>query len=187
MNCPECGHSLTDLRGVWERCARCAELAARCRELAPAMRRLAARVVEVEPPEDLEARLLAEFDAVHQQRARVSRRWMAMVGGALAASVLAGTLVVRQQPAQTQVTASQQSAEGAQFVSIPYTQPLQPYERVSVVETYVPVTALIAAGFAVQTSDPGASVRADVMVGQDGRPRAIRPIAFNISDRRLIP
>jgi hypothetical protein len=55
------------------------------------------------------------------------------------------------------------------------------------VETYVPVTALIAAGFAVQTSDPGASVRADVMVGQDGRPRAIRPIAFNISDRRLIP
>jgi hypothetical protein len=64
---------------------------------------------------------------------------------------------------------------------------LQPYERVSVVEIYVPVTALIAAGFDVQTSDPGASVRADVMVGQDGRPRAIRPIAFNISDRRLIP
>ena len=158
------------------------ELAERRRELAPAMRRLAARVAEAEPPEDLEARLLAEFDAVHEQRARVSRRWMVMVGGALAASVLAGSWLVRQQP-----TANQQSAEAAQFISIPYTQPLQPYERVSVVETYVPVTALIAAGFAVQTSDPGASVRADVMVGQDGRPRAIRPIAFNISDRRLIP
>jgi hypothetical protein len=158
------------------------ELAERRQELAPAMRRLAARVAEVEPPEDLEARLLAEFDAIHQQGARVSRRWMVMVGGALAASVLAGSLLVRQQPA-----AKPQSAEAAQFVSIPYTQPLQPYERVSVVETYVPVTALIAAGFDVQTSDPGASVRADVMVGQDGRPRAIRPIAFDISDRRLIP
>src|ERR1039458_4913839 len=97
------------------------ELAERRRELAPAMRRLATRVAEVEPPEDLEARLLAEFDAVHQQRARGSRRWMVMVGGALAASVLAGSLLVRQQPA-----AKPQSAEAAPFVSIPYTQPLQP-------------------------------------------------------------
>jgi hypothetical protein len=183
MNCPVCGHRLTvQSGGALESCAACRELADRRQELAPAMRRIVAIAAQVEPPVNLEARLLAEFDSVHQEPLRVSRRWLVMVSGALAASVLAGTMLLSEKPTQkTTATAGQQATEATQFVSIPYTAPLQPYERVSVVETDVPVRALIAAGFAVQAADLGASVRADVMVGQDGRARAIRPVAFGLS------
>ena len=96
-----------------------------------------------------------------------------------------GTLLLRPQPSKVTPNAAQshENTDTQDFYPIPYTPPLQPYERVLVVQTNVPVTALIAAGFHVQTSDPGGSVRADVMVSQDGRPRAIRPVVFNVSDR----
>ena len=179
MNCPVCGRAWTE-SGAAD-CPNCT-LVARRRELAPAMRGLARRVAAVEPPAELESALLAEFDQVH--RRRTTRGWVAAFG-ALAACLLAGALLVRQQPPAAPLASTpMKNAEPASFLPIPYTQPIQPYERVMVVQTYVPVTALIAAGFQVRSSDPGASVQADVMVSQDGRPRAIRPITF-ISDRRL--
>jgi len=169
---------------IADECSRCAALEERRQELAPAMRRLAVRVAALAPPAELETWLLDEFDAVRLPRTRLSRGWVAAVSGALAASVIAGTLLVRERPAADAAKAAAVQPETQQFVSIPFTAPLQPYERVSVVETDVPVSALIAAGFEVHGSDPGARVRADVMVSQDGRARAIRPITFSISDRR---
>jgi len=68
-----------------------------------------------------------------------------------------------------------QVREGSQpFVPIPYTVPLAPEERATVVHMQVSVSALIAAGFNVETSDPGEVLDADVLVSQDGRARAIR-------------
>ena len=64
--------------------------------------------------------------------------------------------------------------ESQPFLPIPYTVPLAPEERATVVNMQLPVAALIAAGFEVQTVDPGAVVDADVLVSQDGRARAIR-------------
>ncbi len=132
------------------------------------MRDLAARVTAVEPPAGLEAAVMAEFDRAH--RHRPTRIWA--MCGALAASLLAGVLLLR--PAPT----SAPPVETQAFYPIPYTPPLEPYERVLVVQQQVPVTELIAAGFRIPASDPGGSVRADVIVSQDGRPRAIRPVAF---------
>ncbi|HUB80611.1 MAG TPA: zf-HC2 domain-containing protein [Bryobacteraceae bacterium] len=65
-------------------------------------------------------------------------------------------------------------AESEPFVQIPYTVPLSPEERATVVRMNVPVAALIAVGFNVSTPDAGGSVSADVLVSQDGRARAIR-------------
>ena len=144
-------------------------------ELSAAFRDLADRVAAVRPPKDLEASVLSEFERAHRGR---RTRFVAMAG-ALAASVLAGALLMRPKPSAPATAQTETQA----FFPIPYTPALQPYERVMVVQTSVPVTALIAAGFHVQTSDPGGSVRADVMVSQDGRPRAIRPVVFSVSDR----
>ncbi len=183
MTCSQCGHSWNEPVAA---CPLCTELLERRAALAPNFRDLSGRIRTIPPPADLNA-ALAEFDAVRQvRRARTSRRWIATVGGALAASLLAGSLLVRQQPQpRSAIVTPQPSAEAVSFLPIPYTQPIQPYERVMVVQTFVPVRALIAAGFEVRVSDPGASVQADVMVSQDGRPRAIRPVSFNMSDRRL--
>ena len=146
-------------------------------ELEASLRRLAKRVAAVEPPGSVDAAVLAEFDRAHRRGGTVRQiRWPALAM-ALAASVLAGVVLLRPQPK------AQPIAESQSFLPIPYTPPLEPYERVMVVQENVPVGALLAAGFRVQTSDPGGSVRADVMVSQDGRPRAIRPVSFNVSDR----
>jgi hypothetical protein len=69
------------------------------------------------------------------------------------------------------------------FLPIPYTQPLQPGERAEVVRMDMPVAALIAAGFPVATSDAGAEASADVIIGEDGRARAVRLIS--ISERSI--
>ncbi len=66
-------------------------------------------------------------------------------------------------------------AAEAPFMEIPYVTPLAPYERIEVKRMDLPVSALIAAGFDVlHAPDTGASLRADVLFGQDGRAHAIR-------------
>jgi hypothetical protein len=146
-------------------------------QLGPSLRDLAARVAAVEPPAGLEAAVMAEFDRAHRRRRTVRATRALAMCGAMAASLVAGALLLRPEPKAAA------PAESQAFFPIPYTPPLEPYERVMVVQEQVPVAELVAAGFRVPTSDPGGSVRADVMVGQDGRPRAIRPVVFTVSDR----
>jgi hypothetical protein len=75
------------------------------------------------------------------------------------------------------------------FVAIPNTVPLDPRERAVVMRMDMPVTALAAVGLAVAAPDPRASAQADVIVGEDGRIRAIRllSISNSNSDRSVNP
>jgi hypothetical protein len=75
------------------------------------------------------------------------------------------------------------------FVAIPYTVPLDPRERAVVLRMDMPVTALVAVGLAVAAPDPRASAQTDVIVGEDGRIRAIRllSISTSSSDRSVNP
>ena len=75
----------------------------------------------------------------------------------------------------------QPNEESQPFLTIPYTVPLSPEERTTVVRMEIPVAALIAAGYSVPVSDPGATLEADVLVSEDGRARAIRPVAISAS------
>ena len=74
----------------------------------------------------------------------------------------------------------QATEENQPFLQIPYTVPLSPDEQATVVRMEVPVAALIAAGYSIATSDPGAVVDAEVLVSQDGRARAIRSLTVAI-------
>jgi hypothetical protein len=151
-----------------------------------AMNQLAAELGEA--PRGLESALLAEFDRVN--RGRRIARWTAAVT-ALAASVFVLVVTIEHrrptpQPAapvaaaQAPVQASAQPADSDQpFVPIPYVLPPAPYERVEVVRMQVPVAALVAAGFRLQNADQGAQAEADVIVGQDGRARAVRLISIS--------
>ncbi|HEX3746085.1 MAG TPA: hypothetical protein VHW09_19230 [Bryobacteraceae bacterium] len=142
-------------------------------QLEASMRRLAAQVAAMETPQSVEAAVMAEFDRVHRRR---PGRALAFCG-ALAASLLAGLLLLAPAPKHAAPVESQS------FYPIPYTAPLEPYERVLVVQEQVPATELIAAGFHLPVAGADGMVRADVMVSQDGRPRAIRPVVFNGPDR----
>jgi hypothetical protein len=145
-------------------------------QLGPAMRNLAERVAMIEPPEGLEATVMAEFDRAHRRR---PARMFAMCG-ALAASLVAGTLLLRPTPPEPAA-----AAESPVFYPIPYTSPLEPYERVMIVQKQVSVSELIAAGFHIPAADSDGAMQAEVMVSQDGRARAIRPVSFQVSERSI--
>ena len=68
--------------------------------------------------------------------------------------------------------------EAAQFIPIPYTIPLAPEERATVVRMEIPVSALIAAGFQMSATDPGRH-RAGRRAGKPGRARPRHPSDFD--------
>jgi hypothetical protein len=75
------------------------------------------------------------------------------------------------------------------FVAIPYTIPLDPRERAAVVRMEMPVAALTAVGLRVAAPDASANAQADVIIGEDGRIRAIRLLSISSSnpDRSMHP
>jgi hypothetical protein len=142
-----------------------------------AMSRLAAELSEARAPRAIERSLLAEFDLV--KRRKRGKVWVA-AAGAIAASIAVVWFIQHKPVQQSSVAAPPAAVELDQpFVPIPYVLPPGPYERVEVVRMKLPVSELIAAGYRLQTSDLGAQAEADVMVGQDGRPRAIRLISIS--------
>jgi len=154
------------------------------KRLDDAMGRLAAEAAEVGAPLEIERAVLAEFDARFDlaKRRKRGRVWMATVG-AIAASAV-GAWMMQHRPVRTPAAPppveAQAEAEAEQpFVAIPFMLPPAPFERMEVVHMKLPVTELIAAGFRLQTADLGAEAEADVIVGQDGRARAVRLISIS--------
>jgi hypothetical protein len=145
--------------------------------LTNALNRLAEEAAQTAPPPEIERALLAEFDRTSRRRRMLS--W-SIKGGAIAASIAIVMLATRspQPPAPAAPSAAPQEFEQP-FVSIPYVAPLGPYERAEIVRMNLPVAALISAGLPVRTSDAGAQVEADVLVGQDGRARAVRLVSVS--------
>jgi hypothetical protein len=66
-----------------------------------------------------------------------------------------------------------ETTESSEFVSVPYALPLASGELIRVVHTELPAIALVDMGFAVDGVD-ASTVTADVLVGQDAIPRAVR-------------
>jgi hypothetical protein len=166
---------------------------------------LAAEAARFSVPASVEHTLLREITSLHRLRRR--RIFYGVASGAIAAAlafaawtthrpaprppviatapgvpkVVAPVLTVAEQPAiqhrnraAKPVPASQQP-----FIAIPYTLPLEPYERADVMRMDLPVAALIAVGLPMSMADPAALARADVLVGQDGRARAVRLISIS--------
>jgi hypothetical protein len=181
MNCREYRNSLMEwARGVapapevvshLEECPPCARFLEGQRALSAAMASLAAEPAP--PAEQFQIRVMAEFDKVKPAR-RPVLRWV--LAGALAALVVLGAMwSSRSVPAPV-------AEEEPGFLPIPYIVPLSPQESTTVWRMEIPVAKLRAVGYRIQVSDPGAVVEADVLVGQDGRARAIRPLSISSSN-----
>ncbi|MDE3196674.1 MAG: hypothetical protein KGN84_10040 [Acidobacteriota bacterium] len=158
-------------------------------------------IEEALPGGALETKLLKEFDSTWPVR-RKSYRWL-WAPAAIAAAALAALWLPPRRPdavakvphaAAAPVPARVEQAaasppraktpprktppEPEPFIPIPYTAPIAPTERAQVMRVELPVAQLIAAGLPIATSDPGAEARADVLVGDDGRARAVRVISI---------
>jgi hypothetical protein len=163
------GAAHRDVVAHTESCAACARFLEDQTALTAAMQSLAAEVDG--PSAAVEARVMA---ALPERRVPVWR-WAAAAGVA-AVACLSAFLMLRSASAPRPI------ATAPQFVPIPYTVPLAPGEPAEVWHSRIPVSALKAVGFPVGTLDPSATVEADILVSQDGRARAIRPVSIQISN-----
>lgn len=127
-----------------------------------ALRAWKAQTADAQPPPEIEQRVMRHFAR------RPAHRWrFYALGGAVAAAI---ALAVWMRPAPPAAP-----TEPPDFVAIPFVIQPAPYERVEIVRTEVSAAELIAVGFPV-SGDPSARLQADLLVGQDGRARAVRLI-----------
>jgi hypothetical protein len=163
------------------------------RDLALSLRRLDDAVVVPEVDPAREAALMAAFDAAERRRAGApsGRQYWYMAGLATAAAVL---IAAGLGPALTGRHGSPPTANRAaheplastlrgvqpepqppnEFVMVPGASTLPAMESGSLVRMDVPVAELPSLGLTPPPSNRTASVRADLIVGQDGLPRAVR-------------
>jgi hypothetical protein len=131
-------------------------------KLREAMRKLGDQNAATPAPPEIAANVMAAFDARHKTR---THWWIPATAAALACVfAIAAFLMHRPLPPRAE----------APFTAIPYVAPPALYERTEVKRMDVPLAALLAAGIQVRATSTRSTVRADVLVGQDGRPLAIR-------------
>ncbi|MEW5983001.1 MAG: hypothetical protein AB1806_11620 [Acidobacteriota bacterium] len=99
------------------------------------------------------------------------RRWLAAAAAVILAVVLGQGLARRRAPSPPELPAA---SEELAFVTLPAAVGLPPFESGRIVRVELPVAVLPAYGLEVAPGPPGGVVEADVLVGQDELPRAIR-------------
>ena len=180
MNCEEIREQLvetargrelsSDLRAiVFDHAARCAECAVRLeneRQLSAALGHLANQTQSA--PARLEALIL-----------RKPRQHRTVWAGAmaLAASLLVGALLLHRPAPATpplQNEANLTDPETADFVPLPYAEAIAPDEATETVRVQLARESLQAMGVPISDNRPGDEIQADLLLGMDGTPRAIR-------------
>jgi hypothetical protein len=166
------GSPAADLISHVEECAGCVQWLEGQRRLSAAMAELSG--MPMPGAEQFQRRVMAEFDKTQPAKKPV---WRWVMAGAMAASLIVGAMLnSRTTPTPTPPPPVAVTEPG--FVPVPYTVPLTPQEPTTVWRMEIPVARLRAVGYRVEAADPAAIVEADVLVSQDGRARAIRPIAI---------
>ena len=112
------------------------------------------------------------LDAFDRRRRAGRRHWLRWIAVPAAAVVLlAGFLITRDRQTPPQVVQASVTEDG--FTIVPYAPPLAPGELVSVVREDLDAEALVRMGLPGDGFDDQ-TVAADVLVGEDGFPRAVR-------------
>lgn len=136
-----------------------------------------AKSLRERPAPEVEHHLLREFRAHHSRR---RRRWIYLMQAAallLLAFALSFLFLVRSRhitPSRAQNNAQEfDRAAFSDFVPLPYAQSGVPLGEAVVMRVQLRASDLTALGAPVPVSDTRQSIVADVLIGQDGVPRAI--------------
>lgn len=184
-----------------ETCEACGARLAEARTLALALKDFAGESVQMGAPMELEERLAGAFREHHESLERTRGRtrrlrlrwaeWMALAAAAVVLVVIGlgsfsrGHMNVKPDVAKAvnttadgpeQVTASLQTAEDFDddFVPVPYGESMSADDAGLVVRVSMTRGALGSLGYPVDEGQAGEVVQADVLVGEDGLPRAVR-------------
>lgn len=165
-------------------CGACTGRLQRERELTRGFRAIAQQTASRGPAAEMEARLLDAFAHLHRQpsgKRTVSRTWLAAAAALLlvaAAGVWAAATLNRAGRIGTSTADARPAREFLDgFVFLPVAAGLPPLESGLIVRVEVPVSALPKYGVEVISDSSKSRIQADLLVGQDGQPRAIRIVS----------
>lgn len=155
-------------------CTACSERWKEQRSLTTKLRIMRIQAAGTHSPEQLRSTLLNEFAAQHP--ATTGRRWLWSV--AAAAVFIIAAFVAREVKKPVSVGPNvasevQTDPQDEGFIEVPYAPPLAQGELVTVIHTELQPAALASMGVNVDPSWTTA-LPADLLVGQDGFPRAVR-------------
>jgi hypothetical protein len=139
------------------------------RALAEGLRALAATSRHASASRGVAAAVLAEMARREPVMVRTARAWLP-IAAALVLAVGASLWVAR----QAQVPQGIGTIQPAGFVEIPGAAALPPMESGAIVRVAIPVSALPSYGISIAPDFGVGRVEVDLMVAQDGLPRAIR-------------
>jgi len=161
-------------------CPRCAERWEAEIELTRGIRDIRAASARLRSVPEARARLMAEFDA--QRRHTLMHRGFVWAMATITILLLVGAVkqvrwagrgaTSRTVQSEFDRTADELAADSG-FMPVPYAAPLAPGEYVEVVERDLTPAALARMGLVIQTASNNV-VTAELMVGEDGLPRAVR-------------
>lgn len=146
------------------------------RDIVDALRRVARSTIV--PPLDAgrEAALLAAFDGRATPRRRSSGGWVWLSGLAAAVALLiaAGLPTLSPSSGSPSAAPAHEPQRTSAFIPWPGASALPPLESGELVRMSLPVSMLPSLGVIPPSASRAAEVTADVVVGQDGLPRALR-------------
>jgi hypothetical protein len=183
-----------------EICPSCGFRLAEAQEVATALRKASVECRSLTAPDRVESALMAAFRASKAETSRGSKpRWRLALGWGAAVAALAFALLIRapghsstpaatglahiamrgsgaktsgSQPVADSENASAASASG--FVPVPFAGGFARGDSGVIVRVQVPRAALAELGYPVDDAQGGGVVQADLLVGEDGWPRAVR-------------
>jgi hypothetical protein len=167
----------SELAAHIERCAGCRELQEAEQTLAEPVRRLRAAVGAARSPEYRKHELLQEFGRARRPAQRFN--WAFSAAASVLLALAAGLMWRTTAPVAERAavdTVSTEATDSSEFAPVPYAPPLASGEMVTVVRTELHAAALDRMGFVVPGMS-GNDFQAEVMLGQDGLPRAVRVLA----------
>ncbi len=176
-------------------CPACAARQANERSLREGLKMLAAQMLAEQAPPRVEAGLISAFRMAHAgspRRGFSIERWLripapvawAGVGCAAAALAFGLWIAPHARPAAPSPAAHHSSTSQVElannaetddgFIPIPDAPQIDPNEDVNVVRMELPGTAMLAVGLDVTPDQVSGTVEAEVKLGADGLPRAVR-------------
>jgi hypothetical protein len=164
-------------------CADCRERWDTERQLTAQLGIIRARTAALRSPVQRRESLFRDFSRIHRPKAVPSWAWALAAAAALLLAVFLGHAagkrtrpVVRQERTfvyEASLSTDASALSSDDFIAVPYTPPLAPGEMVRMVHADLDPAALASMGVEVDPSWAG-ELSADLVVGEDGLPRAVR-------------
>jgi hypothetical protein len=153
-------------------------------ELAPPLAALRAAMAAHDAPPHVEQALMSAFAARFPRKrwyhALSPRQWSVGAGSGALAATLALVLALHAPATLDPVAATlvQDADQGSAFIALESVERIEQEANPRVLEADVPRTALAALGLPVNPENAGESVRAEMLVGADGAPLALRLVSL---------